>query len=99
MSGRNAYVVIQTSWKRDLSQVSPSPVKGAITISRALNSNVQDAWAFRVACSSSMISGSCVGPGIPTIRAIRANPRPITWHKSAEEILDRLDGYYRSPNQ
>jgi hypothetical protein len=24
------------------------------------------------------------------------NPRPFTWHKSAEAILDRLAGYCRS---
>jgi hypothetical protein len=27
------------------------------------------------------------------------NPRPFTWHKSAEEILDRLAGYCRSLNK
>ena len=27
------------------------------------------------------------------------NPRPFTWHKSAEEILDRLAGYGRSLNK
>jgi hypothetical protein len=27
------------------------------------------------------------------------NPRPIIWHKSAEEILDRLAGYCRSLNK
>jgi len=27
------------------------------------------------------------------------NPRPFTWNKSAEEILDRLAGYCRSLNK
>ena len=27
------------------------------------------------------------------------NPRPFTWHKSVEEILDRLAGYCRSRNK
>ena len=27
------------------------------------------------------------------------NPRPFTWHKSAEEILDRLVGYCRAINK
>jgi transposase len=27
------------------------------------------------------------------------NPRPFTWHKSAEEILNRLAGYCRALNK
>jgi hypothetical protein len=30
--------------------------------------------------------------------ASERNPRPFTWHKSAEEILDRLVGYCRAPD-
>jgi hypothetical protein len=30
---------------------------------------------------------------------LERNPRPFTWHKSAEEILDQLAGYCRSLKQ
>jgi hypothetical protein len=30
---------------------------------------------------------------------LERQPRPFTWHKSAEEILDRLAGYCRSLNK
>jgi hypothetical protein len=33
------------------------------------------------------------------IETCNDNPRPFTWHKSAEEILDRLAGYCRSLNK
>jgi hypothetical protein len=43
---------------------------------------------------------SCGRPWHPTILAIgTTTPGPFTWHKSAEEILDRPAGYCRSLNK
>jgi len=39
-------------------------------------------------------------PGHPRLgRDLERQPRPFTWHKSAEEILDRLAGYCCSLNK